>query len=218
MTELAACMARLQHLQSEGGQHHDPVRWRYIEALLERAGRLPAQFAGPTLAKAESALQAYQQHWREALAERAPNTEPEFGNEALQQLTELSQCLAQQAWAPEPSQDEADWSSLLQQQERALVASAGLGSAQAQAPELRSMAPFRQSWERIRAERIAIEVAKEAPENPGPLNQHMQIIRLLSSLHQLSPAYFSRYVSYLGSLMWLEKASVKSRAKSKKSP
>ncbi len=75
--------------------------------------------------------------------------------------------------------------------------------------DIPSVRRFRQSLEKISSEKRVVQAINEAPENPGPLNQHRLAIQSLSILRDLSPRYLSRFVSYTSTLQWLEQAGKK---------
>lgn len=70
---------------------------------------------------------------------------------------------------------------------------------------LRSFHLFQESWARRHSDRLVIRALKERPENPGPLNAQMLMTKSLSVMHDLSPSYLNRFVSYIDTLLWLEK-------------
>ncbi len=52
---------------------------------------------------------------------------------------------------------------------------------------------------------VTINKAMEsAPEEPGPLNSHMLIMKAFNALDERAPQYLQRWVSYLNDLLWLE--------------
>jgi hypothetical protein len=56
-------------LRESGAHHFDPPRFRFIEAMLQRAGRLSEPVASVLLERAEAALAAYQQQLLQAREE-----------------------------------------------------------------------------------------------------------------------------------------------------
>ncbi|MEH6551242.1 MAG: DUF2894 domain-containing protein [Pseudomonadales bacterium] len=97
--------------------------------------------------------------------------------------------------------------------------------------ELKSVQRFRESWAKLNSDKLVTRLIKEGPENPGPLNSHSLVIRSLTSMRELSPEYLSRFVSYIDTMLWLEKAGEKyaktktkaktkskSKSKTKKTP
>lgn len=73
-------------------------------------------------------------------------------------------------------------------------------------PELRSSQRFRETWERLGAEEAVVKATHRAPENAGPLNSHMLVLRTLSLMRELSPHYLRRFLSHTETLLWLEQA------------
>ena len=73
-------------------------------------------------------------------------------------------------------------------------------------PELRSAQRFRETWERLGAEEAVVQATHRAPENAGPLNSHMLVLRTLGLMRELSPHYLRRFLSHTETLLWLEQA------------
>ena len=44
------------------------------------------------------------------------------------------------------------------------------------------------------------------PENAGPLNSNLLVLRALTRLRELSPAYLNRFMAYADALLWLDDA------------
>jgi len=75
---------------------------------------------------------------------------------------------------------------------------------------------FRQSLRKHHSQQRITRAIQERPENPGPLNAQALIIRSISTMRDLSPSYTDRFVSYMDTLLWLERAgSAAERAKKK---
>ncbi|GAA5315357.1 MAG: DUF2894 domain-containing protein [Candidatus Pelagadaptatus aseana] len=83
--------------------------------------------------------------------------------------------------------------------------------------ELKALTPLRESWAKLNAEKLVMRSINEGPENAGPLNPHYLAIRSLSNMRDLSPHYLNRFVAYMETLLWLEKARPQKSAKAKKS-
>ena len=84
------------------------------------------------------------------------------------------------------------------------AAAGGLKSSADQWPELRSAQRFRETWERLSAEDAVVKATHRAPENAGPLNSHMLVLRTLGLMRELSPHYLRRFLSHTETLLWLE--------------
>lgn len=76
-------------------------------------------------------------------------------------------------------------------------------------PELRSAQAFRETWSRICAEDDVHQAAQRAPENAGPLNSHMLVLRTLERMRTLSPDYLRRFMAHADALLWLDQASTR---------
>ena len=73
-------------------------------------------------------------------------------------------------------------------------------------PELRSAARFRETWSRFSAEEEVTQAVERAPDNAGPLNSHMLVLRTLGLMQELSPDYLRRFISHAETLLWLYQA------------
>ncbi len=82
-----------------------------------------------------------------------------------------------------------------------------LGEAAGAPGELRSAQAFREVWSRVSAEDEVTQALDRAPENAGPLNSHMLVLRTLDAMRALSPDYLRRFVSQMESWLWLEQAA-----------
>jgi hypothetical protein len=72
--------------------------------------------------------------------------------------------------------------------------------------ELRSAQAFRETWSRICAEDEVNEAVQRGPDNAGPLNSHMLVLRTLGLLRELSPDYLRRFMGHADTLLWLDQA------------
>ena len=86
------------------------------------------------------------------------------------------------------------------------AAAGGHTSNSGQWPELRSAQRFRATWERLGAEQTVVQATHRAPENAGPLNSHMLVLRTLGLMLELSPHYLRRFLAHTETLLWLEQA------------
>lgn len=73
--------------------------------------------------------------------------------------------------------------------------------------ELRSAQAFRETWSRLCAEDEVVQAVQRGPENAGPLNSHMLVLRTLGLMRELSPDYLRRFMAHADTLLWLEQAS-----------
>lgn len=87
-----------------------------------------------------------------------------------------------------------------------------------QLAELPSVRAIRQSLGKINIDKLIHQALQDIPDNPGPLNQQMLVVRTLSTMGDLSPQYLNRFVGFMETLLWLEKAGRKSDAAERKKP
>jgi len=73
-------------------------------------------------------------------------------------------------------------------------------------PELRSARRFRETWERLGAERKVQQARRSAPQNAGPLNPQRLMTDTLARMGELSPHYLRRFLAHTETLLWLEQA------------
>ncbi len=73
-------------------------------------------------------------------------------------------------------------------------------------PELRSAQAFRETWSRICAEEEVVQAVQRGPDNAGPLNSHMLVLRTLGLMRELSPDYLRRFMAHADTLLWLDQA------------
>lgn len=81
--------------------------------------------------------------------------------------------------------------------------------------ELDSVRLYRESWVRINSDKLVTQAVEEGFEAPGPLNQEMLATRSLSIMREISPAYVNHFVSYVETLLWLEKAGAEATSSKK---
>jgi hypothetical protein len=79
-------------------------------------------------------------------------------------------------------------------------------------PELRSAQRFRATWERLSAEDAVVQAAHRAPENAGPLNSHMLVLRTLGLMAERSPHYLRSFLTHTETLLWLDQAQAQLKA------
>ena len=180
----------LESLRAEGVQHHDPVRFRYLEVL---AGRLPAQPPAVRLVLAgrlHAALAGYAARARAAAPVPPPATPRAKAPSALEAL---NRDLAARARADADVEADAD----------ALMLHGPSIS------DLQSVRRFGEVWAEIAAEQQVAQAITRGPENAGPLNAHRLVLRSLALMQSLSPDYLRHFLSQMDSLLWLEQAAAK---------
>jgi len=93
---------------------------------------------------------------------------------------------------------------------RATEAGAALGAGRvprlASSGELKSLRYFRDSWSKLHVERQLGEILARRPENAGPLNSHLLVLRALERMRDLSPAYLTRFMAHAEALLGIDRS------------
>jgi hypothetical protein len=74
------------------------------------------------------------------------------------------------------------------------------------APELKSVAYFRNEWSKLSTEQQLTQTLAQAPENAGPMNSQHLVLRSLERMRDIAPDYLQGFMSYIDTLIWLEHA------------
>ena len=226
LSELETLLAALRAREE---QRFAPVRFAYIESLVRRASAQNAAVAERVRARASAALKDYRKDFSEAqrVARHALNEAkqqyPDSGPK-LEQLFEsccftqmnremaaLQSCEVSTSLAelvtyvskPSPGLEELNrepsFDDILRQQEHRLV-NTGEGAGDT------SMHYLRESLVKRNADKLVSRLIREIPDGAGPLNPHKLIVQSLASMRDLSPHYLNRFVAYIDTLLWLERA------------
>ncbi len=78
---------------------------------------------------------------------------------------------------------------------------------QPEAPQLRSIARFQDTWARLSTEQQLTQTLAQAPENAGPMNSQHLALRSLQRMHDIAPDYLQSFMTYIDTLIWLESAT-----------
>ena len=248
--DILALEARLDALQEASVDGFDPVRFRFMEALLVRArghregvSHILARRLTLALDEYHCAYCAAKEKATLSLA-RGTTQFPE-SRESLQalfdsnqfdalrrlllklelvstaeSLAHLAKDVASGGDAPDGNSATGSFDDILRQQEHTLLSKAGPSSTAlpahgfvASGPsgegELDAIHYFRESLVKRNADKLVTQAIKEIPEGAGPLNPQKLIVQSLSSMRDLSPHYLNRFVAYIDTLLWLEKAGRK---------
>lgn len=226
----------LAQLQADGARGFDPVRFRYLAAMNRRALALPEPAATLVTNKARAALQRFRSDFDRAREQAEGDLEllvaaRPASRESLQGLLQCGdfrglRCAAARLRRAESTLSPAALTRLLAAEPAARPAPATLASAMTEqeqaflgqgssdgspAPGIRaepdSLAPLRETLTALATARTLERERRHKPAESGPLNPQMLALRSLESMRELSPAYLARFVSYLDTLFWLEKAA-----------
>jgi hypothetical protein len=179
MTEAPPCpsdaMALLQPAQAAEAAQLDPVGWHYILVLAERTRTQ----TGPAQALLQAKLNTAVAQLQLRLAKpQTPSTLP--SSLAPSPLSALLQDMAapsaQRPWSPS-------------------------GHGRLDNPRVEQ---FRQQLGKISVQKQVTQAIAQAPQNAGPINSHMLVLRSLGLMRDLSPDYLNRFMSYVDTLLILE--------------
>lgn len=182
--------ARLAALRTSGADRRDPVRFAYLDALNRRAAAQPEAVRLALLGKLNAAAD-------ELAAGPAPFAGTAAACAAPSPLADLLAYIGQHAHAqpgtPQSSANPAGEPGKAKLRTR-------------QAPELKSVAYFRNTWSKLSTEQQLTQTLAQAPENAGPMNSQHLVLRSLQVMRDVAPAYLQGFMSYVDTLIWLEHA------------
>ncbi|WP_137892771.1 DUF2894 domain-containing protein [Ramlibacter sp. 2FC] len=209
---VAAALSPLERLRSVGAQRFDPLRFHYLERLSQRMQAAPAGLRPILEGKLEAALQDYEQRFsqaRKAAEDQVAGLSGRYPGLAR----ELRRLLAAGDYAGLRrigAQAAADTGCAPLAELNQHIRQLAQGGSELEArPDMKSVVRFRESWSRIAAEDQVDQAMGRGPENAGPLNSHLLVLRSLGLMRQLSPDYLRRFLSHLDALLWLDQASQK---------
>jgi hypothetical protein len=197
-------------LRDEGAQRFDPARLHYIELLAQRMQAATEPLRQVLQGKLQQALAARAervQQTQQAANDAAATTQatPHIGHAPLAQLNQYIRQATQSDVA-------------------GLMPARPVGDHKTKT-EMKSVQRFRETWSRISAVDQVDKAIVRGPENAGPLNSHMLVLRSLGLMREISPDYLRRFLGQVETLLWLEganqpstrsKARVPGRARPKK--
>lgn len=162
-----------------GDHRFDPVRFRFIEALVKRSGMHGGEARRILDDKVARLLAAYAED-----LEKAPRSDSGTAkrSEKVQRprgaLGALADHIGQHA--------------------------SPLGDAPTTRDELKTLTQFRSTWSRLSADRRLTQSQATVPQNAGPLNSHHLVDRSLRLMRDVSPEYLNRFMSYVDALLGLD--------------
>lgn len=201
----AVLLASLESLRGNGARRLDPVRLHYLEVLARRMQAAPGAVRHILQGKLQQGLADCGE--RLGQLQSPPAVAAHHGSVA-QRVTALHQA---------PGTPLAGLNGHIETATRNATptdADAALSGAGHAPPDLKSARRFREAWSRICAEDALEQAVGRGPENAGPLNSHMLVLRSLTLMRELSPDYLRRFLSQVDSLLWLDQAQGKLRQQS----
>jgi hypothetical protein len=171
----------------------DPVGWHYTEQLTQRANEATGLTRDLLLAKREKALSEMNARWDAKLDAKKLSGEPDAAPEAalLSPLAQLLQEMTRATGEAQPVKPNA-W--------------------RAESPRVQQ---FRKQLGQISVQKQVTQAMAQAPQNAGPINSHMLVLRSLGLMREASPDYLGRFMVYLDTLLCLD-APVASKQPPKK--
>ena len=207
--------ASLETLRGEGAERFDPVRWRFIEALARRSQQHQGEARRIIDGKLAEALAAYRQRFEQARNEarakvaRIGEQFPEAGGE-LQRLFSEGDFGALNRFGATLENRHSPLAELARHLAQLPAQECDGGAAQAPGArgELKAIRQFRKTWSKLAVDKQLAQAIEQAPDNAGPLNSHMLVLRSLALMRDISPDYLSRFMSYVDTLLWLDQAEI----------
>ena len=185
---------RLLALREAGAARVDAVGWHYIETLAERTRAQNGAAQALLQGKLDKALADFQ-----ARLDSAPSRPAASVPAQALPLSPLKALLQDMA-AHDPVSAQPDprpatgWST--------------------ERPRVRQ---FRQQLRKISVKKQVSQAIAQAPNNAGPINSHMLVLRGLGLMRDISEDYLNRFMVHLETLLCLDEAE-KNRLTTKKTP
>ncbi len=187
MNEALPALTNLDALRAAGAARVDAVGWHFIETLAERTQAQSGQAKALLQAKLQESLQRFER--------RMNHDQPQPATaRSLVQPSPLKQLLQDMG----PKCD--------------LPSS---GKSAAWPPENPRIQAFKKQLSKISVQKQVTQAIAQAPQNAGPINSHMLVLRSLGLMRDISPDYLSRFMAHVDTLMCLEEAD-KGKVTSKK--
>ena len=188
MNEAAPALPDLDAMRAAGAARADAVGWHYIETL---SSRTQAQ-SGPARlllhAKLQEALQRFDAHMIAA-------AQPQNASEPLPSpLATLLRDMGLKTATP-GSGKPAGWPS--------------------ENPRIQA---FKKQLSQISVQKQVTQAIAQAPQNAGPINSHMLVLRSLGLMRDISPDYLNRFMAHVDTLLCLEEAGKVKLTPKKASP
>lgn len=200
---------RLDGLKAPRSEGIVPIPIRTLELMLEKAQQCEqtdARAAKQLVDKIELKLEKLSEKKQHAASNNSPQVS------ALQSLNKLTQQLFNKEFSRSSQSDSQSIDDFLLEQEQEMLSHL-MDDEEHQKNDqdndfsgMHSIRYFRESWVKANSERLVANAIENAPKDAGPLNSHKLAIRSLMAMRDLSPEYLNRFVSYIETLLWLEKA------------
>ncbi len=235
MPALGSRPALLASLRDEGCVRFDAAGWHYLDTLERRAAGYEGSVRRMLEDKLALAVAAYTERFTQAravaseLLATACKQYPDAAA-ALQRLFSDGDFggLRRLCATLEAREQCSVFAGLVSRLESGVASAPGLplahqaASRAAAAPsptrELKTVRESRATWARLSVDRQLAQAIKQAPQNAGPINSHMLVVRALALMQDIAPNYLDCMVSYADTLLFLDPGEKEVPVKRKKAP
>jgi hypothetical protein len=214
-------------LRMAGADQFDPMRMHYIDVLAKRGmahqGRVKRLLDGKlaqALAALKERLEQAQCDARETIARTAPQYP--HAADALERLFVANDFKGVGRFVAtlETSGGCASLGALVRQLEQHSPENADVrseGNAGSRF-ELKTIRRFRNTWSKLSADKQVTRALEQTPNNAGPLNSHLLVLRSLALMREISPDYLNRFMSYADTLLCLDQCGKEKLGSARKKP
>ena len=179
MNDAAPALPDLDALRAAGAARVDAVGWHYIETL---ASRTQAQ-SGPARVLLHAKLQEAMRRLETRMAKSQPDAVQAPARVLPSPMATLLQDIRQKN-ASQASGQTTGWQ-------------------EAENPRIQT---FKKQLNKISVQKQVTQAMAQAPQNAGPINSHMLVLRSLGLMRDLSPDYLNRFMAHVDTLLCLEEA------------
>jgi hypothetical protein len=185
MTEAPSTLTKLDELQAtlraSGAAHFDLVAWHYIGVLAERARQQKGPAQGLLCDKLAQTIDRLKTRFEatQRAAAHGTATEVKSTRSPLADLLDDMKPPTADANTRKPG----DW--------------------RTESPRIRQ---FRKQLGQISVQKKVSQAIAQAPQNAGPINSHMLVLRSLGIMRDVSPDYLNRFMNYVDTLLCLDQA------------
>ena len=176
MTDAAPALPDLDALRAAGAARVDAVGWHYIETLAKRTQAQSGHARVLLHTKLQEALHRFDVRMT---ADAQPQDHPEH---LPSPLATLLQDMGPKN-APQGSGKPTGWPS--------------------ENPRIQA---FKKQLGQISVQKQVNQAIAQAPQNAGPINSHMLVLRSLGLMRDISPDYLNRFMAHVDTLLCLEEA------------
>lgn len=185
MSQAEPKLPDLAALRAKGAPRVDAVGWHYIETLAERMQTQSGPAQQLLLAKLQEALERIESrmaHSAKAATAACATTSTTAPSPMAALLQDMVQRNAPPDSGQQPSQG-ALW--------------------RAESPRIQQ---FRRQLSKISVQKQVTQAIAQAPQNAGPINSHMLVLRSLGLMRDISPDYLNRFMTHVDTLWRLDEA------------